>query len=267
MILFILSLFGIAGQFYEYVVLRSYQVVPGLELWRLITYPLAMDIMGLLLASICFGAPAEEVEGMISTRQFGILLLIVTISTALMHLVLFFGDDNNALAGPVNTALFVLIGFVYLFPQSEVRLLFFSVRSWIVLAFSVAIVFFLTTYRVFNGASPWLFFSYGGFGLMLGTLYFHVRYQKYAVLLRPIRTMERLVSGGGEGASSRAASTPRRVQVSPVTRIRIPFQKSPPRDISDEERLNMILDRINELSYSALTEEEKRFLSDYSTRM
>jgi hypothetical protein len=267
MVLFLLSLFQIADLFSPFVVLLPSKVFPGFELWRLLTYPLARDFMGLLIASICFGAPAEEVEGMIGTRQFGILLLMVTVSAGLMHLVLFLGEEQYALGGPISTALFVLVGFVYLFPQSEVRLLFFSVRSWIVLAFSSAIVLFMTIFAITSGASPWLLFSYGGFGLLLGAIYFHVRYQKYAVLLRPIRSLERMVTGSRQTAPVRPSSSQRRVQVSPATRIRIPFQKAAPRDISDEERLNMILDRINESSYSALTEEEQRFLREYSSRI
>jgi hypothetical protein len=267
MVLFLLSLFQISYLFLPYVALYPSYVYPGLELWRLFTYPLAPDFIGLLIGSICFGAPGEEVESMIGTRQFGLLLVMVTLAAGLMHLVLFFGDGQPAMLGPINTALFVLIGFVYLFPQSEVRIFFFSVRSWIVLAFSAATVLFMTIIFVSRGASPWLLFSFGGFGLILGTIYFHVRYQKYAVLLRPIRTMERMVSGGRQPAPVRPASAPRRVQVSPVTRIRIPFQKAPQRDLTDEERLNMILDRINESSYSALTEEEQRFLREYSSRI
>jgi hypothetical protein len=50
-------------------------------------------------------------------------------------------------------------------------------------------------------------------------------------------------------------------------RVRIPFQKPASRELSDEERLNLILDKIHEKSYNALTEEEKKFLNDYSGRL
>ena len=50
-------------------------------------------------------------------------------------------------------------------------------------------------------------------------------------------------------------------------RVRATAQKSAPREISDEERLNLILDKINEKSFDSLTDDEKKFLSDYSGRL
>ena len=265
-LLFVLSLFGMGGFISRYTELMPPLVFPGMEIWRLLTYPLGYEFLGLIIGAICFSAPGEEMEQMLGTRQFGLLLLLVTIVTALMHMSIFFGE-LEVLAGPVNAALFVLVGFVYLFPHSEIRVIFFSVRSWVVLAFIVSIIVAVTVFQWSEGYS-FLFFSRGGFGLVLGAAYFHVRFQKYAVLLRPIRSVERIVAGGrGGGVLKPAAGAPRRAAVSQSTRLRMPFQKSSPREISDEERLNLILDRINESSYSSLSEEEKRFLRDYSGKI
>jgi hypothetical protein len=45
----------------------------------------------------------------------------------------------------------------------------------------------------------------------------------------------------------------------------MPFQKSV--EVSDEERLNLILDRINEKGYGSLSDEEQRFLREYSRKL
>ena len=266
MILFILYLFQLSGMISRFTILVPSMIYPGLELWRLVTYPLAPDLFGLIIGSICFSIPGEEMEGILGTRQFGLLLLMVMISSALMHVALFFGSPAFGLAGPANPAIFMLVGFVYLFPHSEIRVLFFNIRSWVVVAIIAAIVLVETLTVWIGGRTPLLFFSYGGFGLMLGMVYFHTRYQKYAFLLKPIRSVERMVekSGLASGSHKSAGAPLRQTQVS-AGRIRMPFQKSI--EMSDEERLNLILDRINEKGYSSLSEEEQRFLREYSRKL
>ncbi len=267
MALFILSLLGMTGLFAPYVILSPVAVFPGLELWRLVSYPLATGFLGLLVGSIAFSTPAEELEQMLGTRQFGMLLLLVLVTAGVIHTALFFGT-SLPMAGIVNIALFVLVGFVYLFPHSDVRILFFSVRSLYVLAALVGLVVLLTIYEVINGVTALDFFSMGGFGILLGAAYFHLRFQKYPFLLRPIRSMERMAGKGRPvPVAQKPIPSPRRASVSQPVRVRIPFQKAQGREMSDEERLNVILDKINEKSYNSLTDDEKRFLSEYSGRL
>lgn len=267
--LFVLALFQLAGPLLRFLALSPSSIYPGFELWRLLSYPATPDIMGLILGSIVFSAPAEEVEGMLGTRRFGMLLLVITAVVGLMHSLVFFGQASPVLHGPVNIALFVLVGFVYLFPQSETRLLFFTVRSWSLLAFFSGVILFWALYAWRAEGAPVMgFFSDGGFGLLLGGVYFHARYQKYTFLLRQIRSVERMaerVRSTGGGPAPTAA--PRRATAQQPTRIRIPFQKASSREMTDEERLNSILERISEKSYNSLTEEEKRFLREYSGKL
>jgi|GEM_PF-1852840 len=268
MALFILSLLRLTDLLTPYVVLAPVDIFPGLELWRLVSYPLATGFLGLIVGSIVFSTPAEELEQMLGTRQFGMLLLLVLVTAGVIHTALFFGT-GLPMAGISNIALFVLVGFVYLFPHSDVRILFFSVRSLYVLAALIALVLVSTIYSSVAGGTTLLsFFSIGGFGLLLGAAYFHLRFQKYPFLLRPIRSMERMAGKGKPvPIAHKPVAAPRRASVSQPVRVRIPFQKAQGRDLSDEERLNVILDKINEKSYGSLTDDEKRFLSEYSGRL
>jgi membrane associated rhomboid family serine protease len=267
-VLFLLSWLGpIAGAITAATGLWPNLVVPGLELWRLVTYPIGLGgFLGLLIASICFGAPADEVEHMLGPRRFGILLLAVVVITGLLHLLLFLGDDLP-LTGPLNLALFVLVGFVYLFPHSEVRLIFFGVRAWVLLTFILATTAIIALSQFIDGASGFLFLINGGYGALMGALYFHAKYQKYPVLLGPFRTVERMMSGRRSDPAWRPAPGARKAAAPQPVRLRMPFQKSTPREVSDEERLNSILDRINEKGYGDLSDDEKAFLRDYSGRM
>jgi hypothetical protein len=268
MVMFILSLFGAAGWISYYTMLQPTLVMPGLELWRLVTYPIALSFLGLLIGAICFSVPGEEMESMLGTRQFGILLLIVTLGSALMHMAVFYGSSRHILAGPTNPAIFILVGFVYLFPHSEVRVFFFNIRTSVIVAVTAGIIVTQTVYSwLALGESPLMFFSFGGFGLVLGGVYFHTRYQKYAFLLKPIRTVERMLERSRTVAGPhKNVSAPVRQSQQGSARIRIPFQKSTA-DLSDEERLNLILDRINEKGYGDLSEDEQRFLRDYSSKL
>lgn len=268
-VLFVLSFIDRGGVITGATVLIPTRVIPGLELWRVLAWPLSIGagmFGSLIIAAICFGAPSEEVEQMLGTRRFGLLLVAVTLGVALLHLLLFLGSPTP-LGSPLTIALFTLVGFVYLFPHSEVRIIFFSVRGWVLLAFIVATITLIGLLGWLNGGSLVGLLSDGGYGLVLGAIYFHIRFQKYPVLLRPIRSVERMVAGGRNEPAWRATPGARRASAPQPVRLRMPFQKSAPREVSDEERLNSILDRINEKGYSDLTEEERTFLREYSGRL
>ncbi len=248
-------------------VLDPYKVIPGMQFWRLLTYTLVPGWFGLLFSLIAFSVPGEELEQMLGTRRFGLLLLGVMLLLALLHMVVFYGG-HESLSGIANLPVFAFVGFVYLFPHSELRLLFFNIRSWVLLALMGGLILVMGIYAAFSEANFWTFFAGGGLGLLLGAVYFHLRFQKYPFLLRPIRTVERMAGFGrypsrGQGV----APAQRRTMAHQQVRVRIPFQKPGVRELSDEERLNLILDKINEKSYGSLTEEEQKFLNDYSGRL
>jgi membrane associated rhomboid family serine protease len=269
LVLFLVSFFDpIAAWITGTTILLPTFVIPGLEVWRLVTYPFALAGMklGLLVASICFGAPADEVESMIGTKRFGILLLAVVLGVSILHMLVYYGT-MVPLAGPINLGLFVLVGFVYLFPHSEVRIIFFSVRSWVLLTFVVAIVIFTNVIDFVRGGTLAGLLFDGGFGAIISVVYFHLRYQKYRVLLRPIQSVERMMQGRKEQAEWRATPAARGAAAPQPVRLRMPFQKGPQREVTDEERLNNILDRINEKGYGDLSDDEKAFLRDYSDRI
>lgn len=266
--LMIINLFG-GGALARYVVMSPEYAVQGLQIWRFVSYILAPGFFGLLCVLIVFSVPGEELEQMIGSRQLGLLLVMVVLTGSLLHLVLFFGEPV-AMSGIGNLAFFTFVGFVYLFPQSEVRLIFFNIRSWVLLAAMSAILLALmfTEPKPPFGPGPWQFFYDGGLGLLLGGAYFHTRFQKYPFLLRPIRTVERMAGLGRPSAGPHRPAPERRSALAQQqVRVRIPFQKPLQRELSDEERLNLILDKISEKSYDALTDEEKRFLQDYSGKI
>ena len=268
MVLFILALFRLHGLVNPWSYLSPELIWPGGELWRLITYPLALSFGGLIVGSIVFGQPGEEIEGMFGRVKFGLVLLFTTIVTALLHLLAFWGGTGPALAGPMNISLFVMVGYVYLFPAGSVTIFFFSVRSKIILIVIVAAVVLISGLAVSGGASPLIFLSEGLSGGLIGILWFHIVYQKYPVLLGPIRRLEGLF-GGKEKTSSVRSTRP--VSMKPTIRLsrtkKEEKRSKGERLLTDEERLNAILEKIGEQGYESLTPDEQTFLNEYSSRL
>lgn len=268
-ILFLLALFGLLGMVLPYVLLFPDSVIPGLELWRLATYPLGIGFGSLILTAITFSIPGEEVEQFLGARRFGILLASVVLGVGLFHTLIFFGQPYPPLGGPENIALFVLVGYVYLYPHSEIHLIFFSLRSGVLLGIVVGVILVVSLISTLQGGHALTFFINGGFGLIAGAAYFHFRYQKYPVLLGPIRGIER--------AFSRRSDAPATRESRPTLQFgrgglgggsagsRAMEEKGG--EGFSEERLNRILDRISEKGYEGLTEEEKKFLRDYSNKL
>lgn len=262
MILFVLALFQLLHLFDPYVSMRPDQIWPGFEFWRLFTYPIGRNFGGLLIGAIVFSQPGEEIESMMGKRRFGVVLLIVTLFVSLLYLLLFFASPGPRLAGPQNLALFVMVGYVYLFPGSSVRVIFFNVGSKVLLLIMALIAVAGTVYDVSLGESVLVFFGEGGAGLILGAIWFHVAYQKYPVLLGPLRALT--------GTGQKVRQERRR----PVSAPRIPSRRggegtseSSRRAVSDEDRLDAILEQISRKGYESLTPDDRRFLDEYSSRL
>lgn len=261
-VLFVLALFGLLGLIDAYLAMRPADIWPGMEFWRMFTYPIGYNFGGLLIGAITFSQPGEEIEGMLGKRRFGIALLLITLLVSSLYLLFFFEQPGPRLAGPQNLALFVMVGYVYLFPASSVRIFFFNVRSKILLLLMVLFAVGSAAFRISGGESFLVFLGEGGAGLLLGALWFHFVYQKYPVLLGPLRALS--------GAGKKKMEEKKR----PVAASRSTYRSSRPaapgtsgESISDEERLDAILEQISRKGYESLGTDDRRFLDEYSSRL
>ena len=257
------------------VVLVPADISNSYQFWKLFSYLLGPSFIGLLLAGIAFGRPGEEVEHFLGKRNFGLSLLCVTLGVAVLHVLANWGSDFYRLAGLEHLALFTLVGFLYLFPQSSVRIFFINIPSWFVLTFACGLVLIQTVDAVVTqGHSVGAFFTEGMFTLVASGGFFHARFQKYRFLLGAIRTFERVMfrpqHSGSHPRSGAAQSLPAQqasVRQFPGGRLQQPQRPPARRQLSDEERLNLILERISEIGYDSLSPDEQRFLRDYSQRL
>ena len=259
LVLFLLALFRLTLLFEPYVVMSPAAVWPGLELWRLLTYPLALNFGGLLIGAICFSQPGEEIENMLGKKQFGSVLLALTLVVSVLYTLMFFMSPGPELAGPQNLALFVLVGYVYLFPGSSVRIIFFSVNSKTLLLVLGLLAIGLGIIPIVNGESPLVLLGEGAAGLIAGALWFHIRYQKYPFLLGPLRSIAGMFRGKQDIAVQKSKPVKLRVEKSE--------QKQGTGKLSDEERLDAILEKISKSGYNSLGKDERAFLDEYSSKL
>lgn len=263
MVLFVLALFGFLGLIDPYIAMRPADIWPGLEFWRMFSYPVGYNFGGLLIGAIAFSQPGEEVEGMLGKRRFGIALLLITLFVSSLYLLLFFEQPGPSLAGPQNLALFVMVGYVYLFPASSVRIFFFNVRSKILLLCMVLFAVAATIFEISRGASFLVFLGEGGVGLILGGAWFHLVYQKYPVLLGPLRA----ISGAGKKKVTEEKKRPVAPSRSTYRSSRPAAPNASGEGVSDEERLDAILEQISRKGYESLGTDDRRFLDEYSSRL
>jgi hypothetical protein len=241
-------------------------VLQHLELWRLVTWPIGLSFGGLIIGSIAFAQPGEELESMYGTPRFGMLLAAIALLTAGIHLAAYATAPEVVLAGMATLGLFVMVGYFYLFPTSSVRIFFFNVRTSILVGLMVAFVLIKSFIVMQSGAGPLVFFSEGGTGLLAGLIWFHVSYQKYPVLLGligKVTSASRRYPGAGQTAGRR--SKLRLVQPTSMGRRRTSVKEEGP--VNDEEKLNSILEKIGSKGYNSLTKDEQKFLEDYSERL
>lgn len=259
MVLFLLTLFGLSGFISGPTILIPSLVLEDLQLWRLLTYPLAPAFMSVLVGAVVFGQPGEEVEGMFGRKKFGLLLLVITLAVGGLHLLLFASSDPP-LAGLINQALFMMVVYVYLFPQSSVHIFFFSVRSIILLGLMLAAAIIWGVVLISGGASLLTPLVTGLLGAIAGYLYAELSYGKHREASGLARRSARSRSGSMKGVTKGGGL---RV-IHSMTRTKEPENA----EIADDEtRMNKLLDKISDRGYDALTADEKEFLERYSSRI
>ncbi|MBL0332212.1 MAG: hypothetical protein IPP08_00930 [Chlorobiota bacterium] len=261
------SFFQIGVIINYYTSLIPLKVFPSFELWRLVTFPLKFEVFGFFIGIICFSLPSEELEVFLGKKRFTLLIISITLITAMLNMILFY-RSSNMFGALGNVSMFVLVGFVYLFPNSELRFFVFSFKSKFLLYFATGIVVIISAYLAIYDKLILPFLAESIYGIILGGVYFHVRYQKYSLFLGPIRKVEEFVDGNHIDVLSSLPVLNNNVQ----TKV----QNARPKLIqhifiqtiqTNEEILNELLEKIHEHGIDNLTKEEKNFLNDYSKKI
>ena len=274
LLLFLSIVIGVAGDLVNGLALPPDLFTGSPEFWRLLTWPLAPGFGTLLIASVAFFTPAEEVEGLVGHRAFGLGLLFVTLVSGLLHL-LFFSGTAPLLTGLIPAAFAVMAAYLYFFPEAELKVFFARLRARS-LAIIMGILWLLLIGLSLSGPyDAFLLLSSGGVAALLALLWVHGRYQRYDVMPGATWVLSHL-TGEHEGGESTALPSGRPTRFGRPIRPRRGKSASASRseqhkrertELSPAQRADALLDKIASRGIGALTREEREFLEEYSRKM
>ena len=211
-------------------------VIPGMQLWRLITYPFfAPGIFTALGSAVIIYFFGVELETIVHTKRLSIWLAVTVLTVGVVATFL---PSHPVLAGPQILYLFLITGFTYLWPERQISIFgMFWLKAWI---FS-AILFFLAIiplesrhmdFSLSNLLAPLL-------SIGMGLLFFHVTYRQYRFGNEFLGRLDPLF-GGKSGARKREETWEDKISV--------------------EHRIDALLDKISKQGMDSLTQKEREYL-------
>ena len=216
-------------------------VFPGLQLWRLVTWPLyahgLFSTAGAMLLIYFFGA---ELELIVHTVKLAAALAVAAV---LGGIVATFLSPGSVIGGPEFIYLFILAGFTYLWPKREISVFgMFFVKTWI-----IALILFLLAILPLESSHldlsfPKLFPPF--FAALCALLFFHVSYQQYPLGSGIISSLKLLIPGRSKPVHGRDATWDDKLTI--------------------EHRIDAILDKISRKGMDSLSKEERDFLLKHS---
>lgn len=200
------------------------------QFWRILTYPFLVGIFSLIggaIVLIYFGSELETITG---SRRLGLAIpALIVLGAVLLYLI----APDAIMAGPDVILLFIIAGFVYLWPTRELSLFgAFNIKAWIIgLIYYALDIIPMTGTRLDTSASKLFAPTYA---VVAGLIFFHITYQQYP--------FGRSLLGRLSSIFSKSSSNKK------------------PVSISTQDRIDILLDKISAKGMHSLSEEEKEFL-------
>jgi membrane associated rhomboid family serine protease len=219
--------------------MRPHEVLTKLYIWQLFTYMfLHGGIWHLLFNMFVLWMFGCEVERTLGTREFVKYYVICGVGAGVFHLIVNF-HSTIPVVGASGAIFGVMVAFAVLFPDRVITLLLFlilpvQIKAKYLVIFFAGLSLFL---GVFGGNDNVAYFAHLG-GMAVGYVYLKIDW-RLAYLGQWIKRQQQ---------SRRAIQDLKKQQA--MQRIR--------------ERVDEILDKINEVGYDNLSEDEKKLLQEAS---
>ncbi len=254
------------GASYNLLVLNSHSMLADGELWRLFTFTLLPDtIEGTILTSLVlwFVAPALELK--FKTKKFALLAFFVIALQGAIFTLLFWNKNVNV-AGAEGLSFFILTLYMFL-EVSDKNVFSFKNKRTLNLVVFIPVVWFASVivHNSFtNNPSLTNSIISSAYGIIFGGIIF-VQMKAAKHLLNP----ERQTTNPVNVPSPEELIGSLRMQKEGAfeTQFDDEYENDIPVEIEEyfsEERLNQILDKINEYGKDSLTPDEKLYLKEYS---
>ncbi len=238
-------------------------VLQQFQFWRIFTYPFASpSIGGMILLSMALYFFGEELE-MVFRRRLPLFLLAVTVFQGVGYTLLFQGT-GTPLAGAEAISLYILTLFLWTFPRRSVDIFGLHVRGDIIILISSFAFLTVSAIEILLMKMPYFPLAIqSGLGVFAGLLTVFM-YMQSSPRSKPKR-------------GSDVSSIP--IFDEEYHPVESDFQQgynpvaSPPRHVSaydlmnDEDRANILLDKIFEHGTDSLSSDEREFLEHYSKNL
>jgi len=257
--------FSIGGVLFANFALSTEKIFSEMEFWRLLSYPFFCGTAeGLLLFSAIFIFVSPKLEHFLGTRIYPLFLFLISFVVGSITTIIF-NSKSILIGGMEGVSFFIFTVFMMLFVKDK-----HLKEKQPALAIGVCTVIFWCVFKYFiaktNGIEsvlPSLVISSSG--IIIGLLvylqiYFLIqsRIKKAKMRMRP---MKKIKIPNNEELSFAMFNNPDfREMLANATLTKSTKEE----DYDDEDRLNFILDKINESGKESITPEELSFLENYS---
>lgn len=272
-LLLLLTLFYLTNNVFSgflssYLSLIPSNIVNSFELWRLFTYPLTLNSFeSYILTSVSLFFFASKIEKLFSKNVFPITLGLIIVLYGLMTSLIFFNNKHN-FSGLEGISIFLLTLYsflnirkrIYINKRFNFSLAFTStsiILTWI--CFKILSISYLSGNYINDLVYPLAFGLVSGFSFYIRILFLENNYES-SPDEREIR---------GLSIPKQSELSPALITNSDAQRVKS-FLENENNYILDEENqlseeeLNRLLDKIFAEGKDSLTEEENRFLEEYS---
>lgn len=244
-------------------------LIPGTlfsgEIWRFVAYPFFDNSsLSIAFSSAVLFFFAPELEDFMGSKRF----VIVSALFLVLHAALFCLVPTNAaisLQGVSALATAVFTAYIYLYPKAEVSLFgLLTFRAWIIGMLWLS----YTIFRVAKLSMPpvdmiVVFLSRDFLGVMAGITFAHVAFERTS-LMPSMRSRRRPMAAESRKRSYEGVEAD---YEDPYYDYDEAPAHGKAKAVDKEERLNEILDKINDKGKASLSREEIEFLQSYSKEL
>jgi membrane associated rhomboid family serine protease len=253
------------GLISSYLSLQPTRVLENLELWRLISFPFARGtVEGTLLFLVVFYLYGPKLEEILNHTLYSLILILVTILQGTI-LTLVYLKSSSVLSGMEGLSFFVMLLFTFFKKGKRLYVWLFKPIKTVILT-SIIFILWGTSMLIHS-----LLIIDGHHLLINGVLSAFIGFVSAGISFLQIRATRNLIKARLE---NKELVIPKPEELTPAIIGQNELRKfsqslrEEPSYYGDfkytEDRLNEILDKINDFGKESLTHEEKLFLEGYS---
>ena len=250
---------NIFPHFFDNLALNKSQVLSDFAWWQLVTYMfLHGDLWHILFNMLVLWMIGSELEQHWGSKQFLIYYFLCGVGAGLFNMI--FAPPDVKVLGASGAVYGLLAAFGYLFPERVITLLLFFILpvqikvKYLVIGLAAISVFF----GVFGQEAGVAHFAHLG-GMLVGFLYLRL-HPKWSGYGRRSYGGMGIYSSKGSSSSARFPKLRAWFQRRLESRRRMELSRRRQRELHLRERVDAILDKINEVGYDNLSEDEKEVL-------